>query len=114
VNKSSRTKSKIKDRAIIIHARRSSEHKSNFTFQVSIRRVYENVHRVSEDVTLQHRESKSMNKDMEKHSYLNHSRQKTEIIKVHILHPKASILHVKIERCRVLDHKGLVNEYLET
>jgi hypothetical protein len=51
-NKSSRIRSKIQDRAIIIHATRSSEHKSNFSFQVRIKRVYENAHRVSEDVTL--------------------------------------------------------------
>jgi hypothetical protein len=43
---------KKQDRAIIIHAKRSSEHKNNFSFQVSISRVYENAHRVSEDVTL--------------------------------------------------------------
>jgi hypothetical protein len=60
--------------------------------------VYENAHRVSEDVTLQHGELKYMNKDMENHPHLNHSKQKTEIIKVHALHPKASILHVKRER----------------
>jgi hypothetical protein len=70
---------------------RSSEHKSNFTFQASIRRV-------SEDVTLQYGESKSMNKGMENHPCLNHSKQKTEIIKAHVLHPKSSILHVKRER----------------
>jgi hypothetical protein len=34
--------------------------KSNFSFQVSIRRVYENAHRVSEDVTLQYGGSKSI------------------------------------------------------
>jgi hypothetical protein len=78
----------------------SSEHKSNFTIQVSIRRMYENAHRVSEDVTLQYRESKSMNKDMENHLYLNHSKQKTEIIKVHILHPESSFLHMTRERER--------------
>jgi hypothetical protein len=58
-----------------------------------------------------------MNKDLENHPYLNHSKQKTEIIKIHALHPKASILHVKRERERdvqVLDPKGLVNEYLGT
>jgi hypothetical protein len=77
---------------------RPSEHKSNFTFQVSIKRVYGNAHRVSEDVTLQYGESKSMNKDMENHLCLNHSKQKIEIIKAHVLLPKASILHVKRER----------------
>jgi hypothetical protein len=83
--------------------------------------VYENAHGVSEDVTLQHEESKSMNKAMENHPHLNHFKQKTEIIKVHVLHPKASILHVKRERerererdVRVLNPKGLVNEYLRT
>jgi hypothetical protein len=77
--------------------------------------VYENAHRVCEDVTLQHGESKSMNKDMENHLYFNHSKQKTEIIKAHILLHKTSILHVKRERdVRVLDPKGLANEYLGT
>jgi hypothetical protein len=102
-NKSSCTRSKIQDRAIIIHAMRSSEHKSNFTFQPSIRRVYENAHRVSEDVTLQYRESKSMNKDMDNHLYLNHSKQKVEIIKAHVLHPKSSFLHMTGEREREKD-----------
>jgi hypothetical protein len=120
-NKSSRTRSKIQDRAIIIHATRSSEHKSNFIFQASKRRVYENAHKVSEDVTLQYRGSKSMNKDVENHLYLNHSKQKIEIIKAHVLHPEASILHVKRERERererdvqVLDPKWLVDKYLGT
>jgi hypothetical protein len=94
---------------------RSSEHKSNFTFQVSIRRVYENAHRVSEDVTLQYGESKSMNKDIENHPYLNHSKQKTEIIKAHVLHPESSFLHMTRERdVQVLDPKGLVDKYLGT
>jgi hypothetical protein len=79
---------------------RSSEYKSNFTFQVSIRQVYENAHRVSEDVTLQYGESKSMNKDMENHPCLNHSKQKTEIIKAHVLHLKSSFLHMTRERER--------------
>jgi hypothetical protein len=52
MNKSSRIRSKIQDKAITIHAKRSSEHKSNFSFQLSIRRVYEKAHKVSEDVTL--------------------------------------------------------------
>jgi hypothetical protein len=77
---------------------RSSEHKSNFIFQVSIKRVYENAHRVTEDVTLQYGESKSMNKDMENRLYLNHSKQKTEIIKAHVLHPESSFLHMTRER----------------
>jgi hypothetical protein len=117
VNKSSRIRSKIQDRAITIYATRSSEHKSNFTFQVSIKRVYENAHRVSEDITLQYWESKSMKKDMENHLYLNHSKQKTEIIKAHVLHLESSFLHMIGERERdvqVLDPKGLVNKYLGT
>jgi hypothetical protein len=52
--------------------------------------VYENAHKVSEDVTLQYGESKSMNKDMENHPYLNHSKQKIEIIKAYILYPESS------------------------
>jgi hypothetical protein len=58
-----------------------------------------------------------MNKHIENHLYLNHSKQKIKIIKTHVLLPKASILHVKRERERdvqVLDSKGLVNEYLGT
>jgi hypothetical protein len=93
------TRSKMPDRAIIIHATRSSEHKSNFIFQVSIRRVYENSHRVSEYVTLQYGESKSINTDMENHSYLNHSKQNTEIVNAHVLHLKSSFLHMTRERC---------------
>jgi hypothetical protein len=76
--------------------------------------VYEQAHRVSEDVTLQHGELKSMNEDMENHLYLNHSKQKTEIIKAHVLHPQSSFLHMTRERdregerdVRVLDPKGL-------
>jgi hypothetical protein len=77
--------------------------------------VYENAHKVSEDVTLQYGESKSMNKGMENHQCLNHSKQKTEIIKAHVLHPNTSILHMTRERdVQVLDPKGLVNEYLRT
>jgi hypothetical protein len=77
--------------------------------------VYENAHRVSEDVTLQHGKSKSMNKNMKNHSYLNHSKQKTKIVKAHVLLHKTSILHVTRERdVQVLDPKGLVNEYLGT
>jgi hypothetical protein len=41
-----------------------------------------------------------MNKDMENHSYLNQSKQKIKIVKVHILHLKTSILHVTRERER--------------
>jgi hypothetical protein len=52
---------------------------------------------------------------MKSHSYLNHSKQKTEIIKAHVLHPKTFILHVTRERdVRVLNPKGLVDKYLET
>jgi hypothetical protein len=79
--------------------------------------VYKKAHRVSEDVTLQHGELKVMSKDMENHLYLNHSKQKIEIVKAHILHPKTFILHVTRERERdvwVLDPKGLVGKYLRT
>jgi hypothetical protein len=108
-------KKQVQDRAIIIYATRSSEHKNNFTFQVSIRRVYENAHKVSEDVTLQYGESKSMNEDMENHLCLNHSKQKTDILKAHVLHLESSFLHMTRERdVQVLDPKGLVNEYLGT
>jgi hypothetical protein len=75
--------------------------------------VYEKAHR---EVKMSHYvESNYMNKHMENHLYLNHSKQKTEIIKAHVLLPKASILHVKRERdVQVLDPKGLVGEYLGT
>jgi hypothetical protein len=63
---------------------------------------YEKAHRVSEDVTLQHGELKAMNKDMENHPYLNHSKQKTEIIKAHVLHPESSFLDER-ERCPSLE-----------
>jgi hypothetical protein len=77
--------------------------------------VYENAHKVSEDVTLQYGESKSMNKDMEYHPYLNHSKQKTEIIKAHVLHSESSFLHMTRERdAWVLDPKVLVDKYLGT
>jgi hypothetical protein len=60
-------------------------------------------------------ESNAMNKQIENHLYLNHSKQKTEIIKAHVLLPKASILHVKRGRgVRVLDPKRLVDKYLGT
>jgi hypothetical protein len=56
-----------------------------------------------------------MNKDMKNHLYLNHSKQKIEIVKAHVLQPKTSILHVKRERdARVLNPKGLVDKYLGT
>ncbi len=55
------------------------------------------------------------------HPYLNDSKQKTEIVKAHVLHPKTSILHVTRERERererdvpVLDPKGLISIYLGT
>jgi hypothetical protein len=60
-------------------------------------------------------ELNAMNKHMENHLYLNHFKQKTEIIKVHVLLSKASILYVKRGReVRVLDPKGLVVKYLGT
>jgi hypothetical protein len=94
---------------------RSSEHKSNFTFQVSIERVYENAH--IEVKMSKYIESNTMNKHMENHLCLNHSKQKTEIIKAHILHLKSSFLHMTRERERerdvqVLDPNGLVDKYL--
>jgi hypothetical protein len=96
-NKSSRTRSKIQDRAIIIHATRSRENKSNFTFQVSIRR--ECMRKLTEQVKMSHCvESNAMNKHMENHLYLNHSKQKTEIIKAHVLLPKSSFLYMTRER----------------
>jgi hypothetical protein len=45
----------------------------------------------------QYVESNAMNKHMENHLYLNHSKQKTEIIKAYVLHPKSS-LHMTRER----------------
>jgi hypothetical protein len=52
---------------------------------------------------------------MENHLYLNHSKQKTKIIKAHLLLPKAFILHVKRERdVQVLGPKELVDKYLGT
>jgi hypothetical protein len=60
--------------------------------------VYNNAHIVHEDVILQHGESKSMNKDTENHPYLNHSKQKTEIVKAHVLHPESSFLHMTRKR----------------
>jgi hypothetical protein len=62
--------------------------------------VYEEAHRVSEDVRLQQGEFMAMNKDMENHMYLNHSKQKSEIIKAHVLHPESSFLHMTRERDR--------------
>jgi hypothetical protein len=75
--------------------------------------VYKHAHIVREDVTLQHRSLKAMNKDMENHPYLNHSKQKTEIVKAHVQHPESYFLHMTRERdVRVLNHKGLVGKYL--
>jgi hypothetical protein len=56
-----------------------------------------------------------MNKDMEYDPYLNHSKQKTEIVKAHVLHLESSFLHVTRERdIWVLNPKGLVDKYLGT
>jgi hypothetical protein len=76
--------------------------------------VYEKAH--IEVKMSQYVESNIMNRYLENHLYLNHSKQKkTEIIKAHVLLPKASILHVKRERdVQVLDHKWLVDKYLGT
>jgi hypothetical protein len=76
--------------------------------------VYENAHILREDVTLQHGYLKAMNKDMEDHPYLNHSKQKTEIVKALVLHPKTSILHVKRERCSSLVSQRVSGKYLGT
>jgi hypothetical protein len=58
--------------------------------------VYEKANR--EVKMSQYVKSNAMNNYLENHLYLNHSKQKTEIIKAHVLLPKASILHVKIGR----------------
>jgi hypothetical protein len=79
--------------------------------------VYDKAHIVSEDVKIQHGELKAMNKDLENHLYLNHSKQKIEIIKTHVLYLKSSFLHMTRERERdvwVLDPKGLFSKYLGT
>jgi hypothetical protein len=76
-------------------------------------RVYENAH--IEVKMPQYVESNAMSKHLENHLFLNHSKQKTEIIKAHVLLPKASILHMKRERdVQVLNPKGLVDKYLGT
>jgi hypothetical protein len=54
---------------------------------------------------------------MENHPYLNHSKQKIEIVKAHVLYPKFSFLYITRERererdVRVLNPKGLVGKYL--
>jgi hypothetical protein len=69
--------------------------------------VYEKAHKVSEDVILQHGEWKAMNKDMENHPYLNHSNQKTKIIKAHVLHPESSFLHMTREREREMSESWI-------
>jgi hypothetical protein len=77
--------------------------------------VYEKAHR--EVKMSQYVELNAMNKYMENHLYLNHSQQKTEIIKAHVLHPESSFLHMTRERERdvqVMDPKGLVDKYLGT
>jgi hypothetical protein len=76
-------------------------------------RVYETAH--IEVKMSQYVESNAMIKHMGNHLYLNHSKQKTEIIKSHVLHSKSSFLHMIRERdVQVLDPKGLVDEYLGT
>jgi hypothetical protein len=55
-------------------------------------RVYEKAHikvKMSQYV-----ESNVMIKHMKNYLYLNHSKQKTEIIKAPILHPESSLLHM--------------------
>jgi hypothetical protein len=47
--------------------------------------MYENAHK--EVKMSQYVESNAMNKYLENHLYLNHSKQKTEIIKTHALLP---------------------------
>jgi hypothetical protein len=74
--------------------------------------VYEKAHR--EVKMSQYVESNAMNNYMENHLHLNHSKQKIEIIKAHVLHPESSFLHMTRERdVQVLDPKGLVDKYLE-
>jgi hypothetical protein len=56
-----------------------------------------------------------MNKDMENHPYLSYSKQKTEIVKAHVLHPESSFLYMTRERdVQVLNPKGLAGRYLGT
>jgi hypothetical protein len=56
-----------------------------------------------------------VNNDIGNRLYLSHTKQKTEIVKAHVLHPKTSILHVTRERdVQVLDPKGLVSKYMGT
>jgi hypothetical protein len=52
---------------------------------------------------------------MQDHPYLNDFKQKTKLVKAHVLHPKTSSLHVTIGRdVRVMDPKGLIGKYLGT
>jgi hypothetical protein len=74
-----------------------------------IKSIEEKTRRITNELIM-----KSMNKDMKNHPYLNHSKQKIEIVKAHVLHPKSSFLHMTRERERererdvqVLDPKGL-------
>jgi hypothetical protein len=78
--------------------------------------VYEKAHRVSEDATLQYGELKAENKDIGNHPYLSYSKQKTEIVNAHVLHPKTSILHVnrERERCPSLGSQRVNGKYLGT
>jgi hypothetical protein len=56
-----------------------------------------------------------MNKGYGELLCINYSKQKTEIVKAHVLHHKTYILHVIRERdVRVLDPKGLLSEYMGT
>jgi hypothetical protein len=61
-------------------------------------RVYEKAH--IEVKMSQYVELNAMIKHMKNHLYLNHSKQKTEIIKTPILHPESSFLHMTRERER--------------
>jgi hypothetical protein len=77
--------------------------------------VYEKTHRVSEDVTLQHRKLKTKNKDMENHPYLNHSKQrKPRSSRLMFSIPKLPSYMLEERNVRVLDPKGLVGKYLGT
>jgi hypothetical protein len=52
---------------------------------------------------------------MQDHPYLNDFKQKTKLVKAHVLHPKTSSLYVTIGRdVRVMDPKGLIGKYLGT
>jgi hypothetical protein len=73
--------------------------------------VYDKAHIVSEDVKIQHGELKAMNKDLENHLYLNHSKQKIEIIKTHVLYLKSSFLHMTREREREMSESWIPKGY---